>query len=71
MTPEIEEQEPELQKLTPEQRAASLDELERKMREAAKNFEFEKAAQLRDRLKALREPKPFGVGPGAGGAASA
>jgi len=25
------------------------------MREAAKQFEFEKAAQLRDRLKALKE----------------
>jgi excinuclease ABC subunit B len=35
-----------------EQLAASL---ERQMREAAKQFEFEKAAQLRDRLKALKE----------------
>ncbi len=67
VTPEIEEREPELQQLTPEQRASFLEELERKMREAARNFEFEKAAQLRDRLKALREPRPFGAGPGAGG----
>jgi excinuclease ABC subunit B len=29
--------------------------LENQMREAAKQFEFEKAAQLRDRIKALRE----------------
>jgi excinuclease ABC subunit B len=68
VTPEIDEQEPELQQLTPEQRASFLEELERKMRDAARNFEFEKAAQLRDRLKALREPRPFGAGPAAGGA---
>ena len=29
--------------------------LETRMREAAKQFEFEKAAQLRDRIKGLRE----------------
>ena len=29
--------------------------LEKQMREAAKEFEFEKAAKLRDRVKALRE----------------
>ncbi|HTG60722.1 MAG TPA: helicase-related protein, partial [Terriglobia bacterium] len=29
--------------------------LEKQMREAAKQFEFEKAAQLRDRIKALKE----------------
>jgi len=29
---------------------------EEKMREAARKFEFEKAAQLRDRIKALKEP---------------
>ena len=68
VTPEIDEPEPELQQLTPEQRASFLEELERKMRDAARNFEFEKAAQLRDRLKALREPRPFGAGPANGGA---
>jgi len=31
--------------------------LEEKMREAARNFEFEKAAQYRDRIKALRLPE--------------
>ena len=46
--------------LTPEQRSALMEELERNMRAAAKNFDFETAAQFRDRLKALREPTPFG-----------
>jgi excinuclease ABC subunit B len=41
--------------LTPEARAALIAELELKMREAAKMFEFEKAAQYRDRMKALKE----------------
>jgi excinuclease ABC subunit B len=36
--------------------------LETRMREAAKQFEFEKAAQLRDRIKALKE-KEAGVEP--------
>ena len=47
------EQEPELE-LTPERRDALIAELEVKMREAAKAFEFEKAAQLRDRIKTLK-----------------
>jgi excinuclease ABC subunit B len=49
-----------LNELTPEQRTSLMEELERKMRDAAKNFDFETAAQFRDRLKALREPRPFG-----------
>ncbi len=40
--------------LTEEQREALIGELETKMREAAKVFEFEKAAQIRDRIKALK-----------------
>jgi excinuclease ABC subunit B len=40
--------------LTPEQRLQLIDELETRMKQAAKNFEFEKAAQFRDRLKELR-----------------
>jgi excinuclease ABC subunit B len=36
--------------------------LESQMREAAKQFEFEKAAQLRDRVKALKE-KEAGLQP--------
>lgn len=40
--------------LTPEHRDALIAELELKMREAAKVFEFEKAAQFRDRVRALQ-----------------
>ena len=47
------ESEPETE-LTPEERDALIAELEVKMREAAKVFEFEKAAQFRDRIKALK-----------------
>jgi excinuclease ABC subunit B len=47
------EQEPDAE-LTPEERDALIAELEVKMREAAKVFEFEKAAQFRDRIKALK-----------------
>jgi excinuclease ABC subunit B len=32
-----------------------IKKLEQQMREAAKQFEFEKAAQFRDRIKALKE----------------
>ncbi len=40
--------------LSPEEREALIRELETKMREAAKAFDFEKAAQFRDRMKALK-----------------
>ena len=40
--------------MTPEQRDRFIAELEARMREAAKTFEFEKAAQLRDRVRALK-----------------
>ena len=40
--------------VTPEEREALIAELEMKMREAAKVFEFEKAAKFRDRIKALK-----------------
>jgi excinuclease ABC subunit B len=40
--------------LTPQQRDALIIELEMKMRQAAKAFEFEKAAQFRDRMRALK-----------------
>ncbi len=40
--------------LSAEQREALIAELELKMREAAKLFEFEKAAQYRDRMRALK-----------------
>jgi excinuclease ABC subunit B len=45
--------------LSPAERDALIAELEQKMRDAAKAFEFERAAVLRDRIKALREPRPF------------
>ncbi len=45
------------EEMTPEQRIKFLAELEQRMREAAKKFEFEKAAQIRDRIKALRSPE--------------
>jgi len=44
----------EVENLTPEQKAKFIGELEERMREAARKFEFEKAAQLRDRVKALK-----------------
>jgi len=45
---------PEVDNLTPDQRQKFIGELEERMREAARKFEFEKAAQLRDRVKALK-----------------
>jgi len=44
----------EVEALTPEQRVRFIGELEDRMREAARKFEFEKAALLRDRVKALK-----------------
>ena len=48
------EPEDPVEEMTPEQRERFLRELEQTMREAAKKFEFEKAAQIRDRIKALK-----------------
>jgi excinuclease ABC subunit B len=48
------ESDEEVESLTPQQREVFMGELEERMREAARKFEFEKAAQLRDRLKALK-----------------
>jgi excinuclease ABC subunit B len=53
VTVPLEPEEPE-EELTPEQRDKFLAELEQQMREAAKKFEFEKAAELRDRIKSLK-----------------
>ncbi|MBZ5579126.1 MAG: excinuclease ABC subunit UvrB [Acidobacteriia bacterium] len=44
----------EIESLSPEQKQKFIGELEERMREAARKFEFEKAAQLRDRLKSLK-----------------
>ncbi len=50
-------EEPEKERtLTGEERERYLTELEAQMREAAKRFEFEKAAQFRDRIRSLRSP---------------
>ncbi|HZO98690.1 MAG TPA: helicase-related protein, partial [Terriglobia bacterium] len=47
---------PEEEEITsPDQLDELIAGLEKQMREAAKQFEFEKAAQLRDRIKALRQ----------------
>jgi excinuclease ABC subunit B len=47
------------EEMTPEQREKFIAELEESMREAAKRFEFEKAAQLRDRIKMIKSPKLY------------
>ncbi len=41
--------------LTPELREKYIEDMEKNMREAARKFEFEKAAQFRDKIKRLRE----------------
>jgi excinuclease ABC subunit B len=53
VTVPVEPESPE-EELTPDQREQMLKELEEKMKEAARRFEFEKAAQIRDRLKAIK-----------------
>jgi excinuclease ABC subunit B len=44
-----------------QQLAEMLQQLEAQMREAAKKFEFEKAAQLRDRIRALKQKDVAGL----------
>jgi excinuclease ABC subunit B len=48
------EEDKDVEGLTPEERQRFIGELEERMREAARKFEFEQAAQLRDRVKALK-----------------
>ncbi len=48
--------------LPPAEREKLIEELERGMREAARKFEFERAAQLRDRIKQLRIKDVAGIG---------
>jgi excinuclease ABC subunit B len=43
------------------QLAEMLQQLESQMREAAKKFEFEKAAQLRDRIRSLKQRDMTGL----------
>ena len=47
-------------KMTPEQKQRFIAELEERMREAARKFEFEKAARVRDQLALLKE-RAFGA----------
>ncbi|MBI3472130.1 MAG: excinuclease ABC subunit UvrB [Candidatus Solibacter usitatus] len=54
VTVPLEEEEPDESLLDPEQRSKLIAELEERMREAAKQFAFEKAAQIRDRVKLLK-----------------
>jgi excinuclease ABC subunit B len=58
VTPPAESDE-EIAILSVEQRNSLIEDLEKKMRESAKSFEFEKAAQYRDRIKALKAPNPY------------
>ena len=53
VTVPLEPEAPE-EELTPEQREKLIGELEERMREAARKFEFEEAAELRDRIKRLK-----------------
>jgi excinuclease ABC subunit B len=48
--------------LPPAEREKLIEDLERAMREAARKFEFERAAQLRDRIKQLRIKDVAGIG---------
>jgi excinuclease ABC subunit B len=50
------------EELTPQQREKYLAELEERMRDAARKFEFEKAAQIRDKIKQLRIKDVAGIG---------
>jgi excinuclease ABC subunit B len=58
VTVPVEPEDP-VEDLTPEQRAKFIAGLEQSMREAAKKFEFEQAARLRDRIKSLKSPKVY------------
>ncbi len=52
----------EEENLSPAEREKVLADLEERMRDAARRFEFEKAAQLRDRIKLLRTKDVAGIG---------
>jgi excinuclease ABC subunit B len=54
VTVPLEEEETGGEELSGQEREQLIGELEEKMREAAKKFEFEQAAQYRDRIKALK-----------------
>ncbi|HXJ43192.1 MAG TPA: excinuclease ABC subunit UvrB [Bryobacteraceae bacterium] len=48
--------------LTPQQREKYISELEERMRDAARKFEFENAARIRDKIKQLRLKDVAGIG---------
>jgi excinuclease ABC subunit B len=50
------------EELTPQQREKYISELEINMRDAARKFEFEKAASIRDKIKQLRVKDVAGIG---------
>jgi excinuclease ABC subunit B len=50
------EPEDPVEEMTPEQRERFMRDLEESMREAAKRFDFKKAAEIRDRIKVLKSP---------------
>jgi len=50
------EPEDPVEQMTPEQRERFMHDLEESMRDAAKRFDFKKAAEIRDRIKALKSP---------------
>jgi excinuclease ABC subunit B len=49
------EPEDPVEELSPEQRQQFIQQLEERMRDAAKKVDFEKAAQIRDRIKGLKQ----------------
>ena len=48
--------------LTPETREKLLQDLEERMRSAARKFEFEEAARIRDKIKRIRAKDIAGIG---------
>ena len=57
------EEETDFESLPAEDRVRFLGELEEQMRDAARKFEFERAARLRDRIKALKTQEIAGTMP--------
>ena len=57
-----EEADPNEEAMTPQRREEFIAELEQRMRAAARKFEFEKAAQIRDKIKQLRIKDVAGIG---------
>jgi excinuclease ABC subunit B len=50
------------EELSPAQKEKFIEELEAVMREAARKFEFEKAAKIRDRIRTLKTKDIAGIG---------